>query len=112
MLKRLVAAIAIVAGHGLVIVVRLVTAPRAIWAGIEPIPRQRVYFANHTSNADFPMVWAVLPGFLRRQDPAGGGLGLLAEKPAAGLFRPRRSERRADQPRPRRAATRRKTRWR
>ncbi len=63
MLRKLFAAIA---GPGLVIVVRLVTAPRAIWAGIEPIPRQRVYFANHTSNADFPTVWAVLPGFLRQ----------------------------------------------
>ena len=61
-MKKLFAAIA---GRGLVIIVRLVTAPRAIWAGIEPIPRQRVYFANHTSNADFPTVWAVLPGFLR-----------------------------------------------
>ncbi len=62
MLRKLIAAIA---GRGLVIIVRLVTAPRAIWAGIEPTPRQRVYFANHTSNADFPTVWAVLPGFLR-----------------------------------------------
>jgi len=63
-LKRLFAAIA---GRILVVVVRLVTAPRAIWAGTEPIPRQRVYFANHTSNADFPTVWAVLPGFLREE---------------------------------------------
>ena len=62
MLRRLIAAIA---GLGLVLFVRLLTAPRAIWAGIEPIPRQRVYFANHTSNADFPTVWAVLPNFLR-----------------------------------------------
>ena len=62
MLRRFFAAIA---GRALVAFVRLVTAPRAIWAGIEPIPRQRVYFANHTSNADFPTVWTVLPGFLR-----------------------------------------------
>ena len=64
MLRRFIAGIA---GHALVIVVRLVTAPRAIWSGIEPIPRQRVYFANHTSNADFPTVWAVLPSFLRQK---------------------------------------------
>lgn len=64
MLRSLIAAIA---GQGLVIFVRLLTAPRAIWAGIEPTPRQRVYFANHTSNADFPTIWAVLPGFLRAQ---------------------------------------------
>lgn len=65
MLKRLIEAAAAIAGHGLVLFVRMVTAPRAIWAGIEPIPRKRVYFANHTSNADFPVVWAVLPAFLR-----------------------------------------------
>jgi 1-acyl-sn-glycerol-3-phosphate acyltransferase len=60
-------AIASVAGHALVLFVRLLTAPRAIWAGIEPIPRQRVYFANHTSNADFPVIWTALPSFLRSQ---------------------------------------------
>ena len=65
MLKGLVAAAALVAGHGLVLFVRMLTAPRAIWDGIEPIPRKRVYFANHTSNADFPVVWSVLPAFLR-----------------------------------------------
>lgn len=67
MLKKLVEAAAVIAGHGLVLFVRMVTAPRAIWAGIEPIPRRRVYFANHTSNADFPVVWSVLPAFLRSQ---------------------------------------------
>lgn len=65
MLKQIVAGVADIVGHGLVLFVRMVTAPRAIWAGIEPIPRKRVYFANHTSNADFPLVWAVLPSFLR-----------------------------------------------
>lgn len=63
-MKKLIAA---VAGRVMVLLVHLVTAPRAIWAGIEPIPRQRVYFANHTSNADFPTIWAVLPGFLRER---------------------------------------------
>lgn len=52
-------------GNMVAMFIRLVTAPRAIWAGIEPIPRRRVYFANHTSNADFPLIWAVLPSFLR-----------------------------------------------
>nr|WP_281841038.1 lysophospholipid acyltransferase family protein [Sinisalibacter aestuarii] len=45
----------------------MLTAPRTIWAGIEPIPRKRVYFANHTSNADFPVIWTALPAFLRSQ---------------------------------------------
>lgn len=64
MLKRMMAAIG---GHALVLVVRVLTAPRAIWSGVEPIPRKRVYFANHTSNADFPVIWATLPAFLRAQ---------------------------------------------
>lgn len=67
MFKRFIGFIADIVGHGLVLFIRLVTAPRAIWAGIEPIPRRRVYFANHTSNADFVLIWAVLPTFLRRQ---------------------------------------------
>lgn len=64
MLKRFLAHIS---GHGLVLLMRILTAPRAIWSGIEPIPRQRIYFANHTSNADFPLIWAVLPTFLRQK---------------------------------------------
>ncbi len=46
---------------------RFMTAPRAIWQGIEPVPRQRVYFANHSSNGDFVLLWTVLPPNLRRQ---------------------------------------------
>jgi 1-acyl-sn-glycerol-3-phosphate acyltransferase len=54
------------AGHAIVFFARSVTAVRADWRGIEPVPRQRVYFANHTSNADMPMIWSVLPPQLRR----------------------------------------------
>ena len=53
-------------GHAIVFFARAVTAVRADWRGIEPVPRQRVYFANHTSNADMPMIWSVLPSQLRR----------------------------------------------
>jgi 1-acyl-sn-glycerol-3-phosphate acyltransferase len=53
-------------GHAIVLFARAITAVRADWRGIEPVPRQRVYFANHTSNADMPMVWSVLPPQLRR----------------------------------------------
>lgn len=45
---------------------RLVTAARGIWQGVEPLDRQRVYFANHASNGDFILIWAVLPPALRR----------------------------------------------
>ena len=45
---------------------RLITAVRAIWTdGVEPRPIQRIYFANHTSNGDFILIWAVLPPALR-----------------------------------------------
>ena len=46
---------------------RFMTAPRAIWQGIEPVPHQRVYFANHSSNGDFVLLWTALPSPLRRQ---------------------------------------------
>ncbi|NPD16136.1 1-acyl-sn-glycerol-3-phosphate acyltransferase [Xinfangfangia sp. D13-10-4-6] len=54
------------AGAAITLFARLVTAPRAIWAGIEPVQKQRVYFANHTSNADFVLLWTVLPPALRQ----------------------------------------------
>lgn len=46
---------------------RFMTAPRAIWQGIEPVPHQRVYYANHSSNGDFVLLWTALPTPLRRQ---------------------------------------------
>ncbi|MFN3663190.1 lysophospholipid acyltransferase family protein [Yoonia sp.] len=55
-----------VTGHAIRIFARAITAVRAEWHGIEPVPRQRVYFANHTSNADMPMIWSCLPPALRR----------------------------------------------
>lgn len=55
------------AGQAISVFARFMTAPRAIWQGIEPVPRQRVYFANHTSNGDFVLLWTVLPAPLRRQ---------------------------------------------
>lgn len=53
-------------GHAIALFARFITAVRADWRGIEPVPKQRVYFANHVSNADMPMIWAVLPANLRR----------------------------------------------
>lgn len=46
---------------------RFMTAPRAVWQGVEPAPRLRVYFANHSSNGDFVLLWTALPAPLRRQ---------------------------------------------
>jgi 1-acyl-sn-glycerol-3-phosphate acyltransferase len=56
-----------VMGEAISLFARFITAPRAIWHGIEPVPRQRVYFANHSSNGDFVLIWTVLPQPMRRQ---------------------------------------------
>jgi 1-acyl-sn-glycerol-3-phosphate acyltransferase len=56
-----------VTGQAISVFARFMTAPRAIWHGIEPVARQRVYFANHSSNGDFVLIWTVLPAHLRRQ---------------------------------------------
>ncbi|MDZ4086706.1 MAG: lysophospholipid acyltransferase family protein [Tabrizicola sp.] len=56
-----------VTGQAISTFARFMTAPRAIWQGIEPVPHQRVYFANHSSNGDFVLLWTTLPSPLRRQ---------------------------------------------
>jgi 1-acyl-sn-glycerol-3-phosphate acyltransferase len=56
-----------VVGQAISVFARFMTAPRAIWQGIEPVPLQRVYFANHSSNGDFVLLWTALPAPLRRQ---------------------------------------------
>jgi 1-acyl-sn-glycerol-3-phosphate acyltransferase len=45
---------------------RAVTGVRGEWQGCAPAARPRVYFANHTSNGDFVLIWTVLPPALRR----------------------------------------------
>lgn len=60
-------ALAILTGQAIVLFARFVTAVRAIWQGVAPGPGQRVYFANHTSNGDFILLWAVLPPRLRER---------------------------------------------
>jgi len=44
---------------------RLLTGARARWIGCGPEARQRIYFANHRSHADFVLLWASLPPRLR-----------------------------------------------
>ena len=56
-----------IVGLTLSLFARVITSVRAEWRGIEPVARQRVYFANHTSNADMPLIWTVLPAALRRE---------------------------------------------
>lgn len=54
-----------IAGTALAGFTRLMTAPRVEWIGTRPSRNQRIYFANHTSNGDFVLLWATLPGDLR-----------------------------------------------
>lgn len=56
-----------VTGMAIATFARFMTAPRAVWQGIEPVPHLRVYFANHSSNGDFVLLWTALPAPLRRQ---------------------------------------------
>lgn len=35
------------------------------WAGCQPSPKQRIYFANHTSHLDFIVLWSALPAKIR-----------------------------------------------
>lgn len=53
-------------------VIRLMTGAQARWCGVDPVRPDgsvptRVYFANHQSNLDAPVIWASLPPALRRQ---------------------------------------------
>ena len=45
--------------------VRLLTGATCRWVGCTPTDKQRVYFANHTSNLDFVLLWASLPHSIR-----------------------------------------------
>lgn len=52
---------------------RILTGVRARWQGCAPMAGPRVYYANHTSHADFVLLWACLPPDLReRTHPVAG----------------------------------------
>lgn len=59
-----------IVGQLLALFAQILTAARAEWRGIEPVKRQRIYYANHTSNADLPIIWTVLPAAIRRDTRA------------------------------------------
>jgi 1-acyl-sn-glycerol-3-phosphate acyltransferase len=44
----------------------VLTGVQAHWRGCGPTGVQRVYFANHSSHADFVLIWTALPAGLRR----------------------------------------------
>jgi len=52
---------------GLLGVVRLLAGAHADWQGCAPGPRQRIYYANHTSHFDTLVIVAALPAELRAE---------------------------------------------
>jgi 1-acyl-sn-glycerol-3-phosphate acyltransferase len=46
-------------------IAKLITGASARWVGCAPDIRQRIYFANHTSNLDTLVIWASLPPPIR-----------------------------------------------
>src|ERR1044071_4314277 len=60
-------------GAALTAFTRLVTGAQARWIGCAPAAVQRIYFGNHSSHADFALIWASLPSDLRvRTRPVAG----------------------------------------
>jgi len=87
--------------------VRLFTGVQARWLGCPPDTTQRVYFANHTSNMDFLVLWSVLPANTRRTTRPvaasdywrGGRLRLyLADRVFRGVLIERKKVTRANNP--------------
>lgn len=54
-----------VASHTLIGLMRILTGTNIHWAGCQPGPTQRIFFANHTSNLDGLVIWAALPPDIR-----------------------------------------------
>ena len=57
-LRRVIAA-------SLVSTARVIAGAEARWVGCTPSETRRIYFANHTSHADFMLIWAALTPSLR-----------------------------------------------
>jgi 1-acyl-sn-glycerol-3-phosphate acyltransferase len=52
--------------------IRFLTGAQGRWIGVDPVEAdgtlpQRIYYANHQSNLDAPVIWASLPPRLRRR---------------------------------------------
>jgi 1-acyl-sn-glycerol-3-phosphate acyltransferase len=54
-------------GSFIALITRLLTGAQARWSDRPPSLEQAIYFANHTSNLDFVLLWASLPPLIRQQ---------------------------------------------
>jgi 1-acyl-sn-glycerol-3-phosphate acyltransferase len=55
------------ASRTLLWIARGLTGVRPLWKGCAPVDLPRVYYGNHASHFDFLLIWASLPGRLRRK---------------------------------------------
>jgi 1-acyl-sn-glycerol-3-phosphate acyltransferase len=55
----------VIAASALALTGRLISGATVRWLGCQPDPRQRIYFANHSSHFDFLVLWSALPRHLR-----------------------------------------------
>lgn len=67
--------------YALLGLIRLLTGSQARWYGCPPKAEQRIYFANHQSNADLVMIWAALPEDLRRTTRAAAAKDYWTKTP-------------------------------
>ena len=44
---------------------KVLTSASGVWVNNVPDKKQRIYFANHTSNLDTIIIWSALPAHLR-----------------------------------------------
>ena len=58
--------IARLVGEAIFAATRFLVGGHPRWRGVEPDLTQRIYFANHASHLDTILLWAALPGALRR----------------------------------------------
>lgn len=56
----------IAVGELIMFFARALTGVRPVWQSALPQSALRVYFANHGSHGDFVLIWATLPGRIRR----------------------------------------------
>jgi 1-acyl-sn-glycerol-3-phosphate acyltransferase len=49
---------------------KLLTGARLIWRGCKPLQKQRIYYANHGSHADFVLIWSAFPKHIREKTRA------------------------------------------
>lgn len=58
-----------ITGAAIIGFARCVTAVKGLWPGGVPHQGQAIYFANHTSNGDFVLLWTVLGAMRRKTRP-------------------------------------------